>query len=213
MSDSNDDGLLPALADDLDEILWGETPGDTHLSVPRLDRRLDGGLGPYSPARVLAHEVVDTAKRAEWHAGRGEDDEARSLRLVTVGLMTAYQLMVRPIFGREEDPRDRRVYADALNKVTADVAESVAFWDPHIEPLEEYHRLTKVQQARPDFPGLADQRALALLKVYETGKPPAGDRWSYGTLATEIGMEKPRVQQLLKRGRASREKTAQRPVR
>ncbi|MGW3954039.1 hypothetical protein ACWEKM_24665 [Streptomyces sp. NPDC004752] len=190
------DSYLPDDYDPLETTL-DDMPGGTAAAVPRLDGRISHGVGHQSQGRLLAAQITETAGRAEAYARRGEDDEARRHRAFAVGMLYAYNLLVRVVLGSEMDPRRQYDYEGALREVRADLDESKAFWDPimrqELPPLERYHRLTKVQQLRPDASGLADLRAKALTETYRAGG------WTYRGLAAETGLSLGRVQQLMDR--------------
>jgi hypothetical protein len=175
-----------------------DEPGGTSVPVPVLDRPISHGVSSHSQGHLLAVQIIETADRAEQYADRGDDDEARRHRAYVVGMLMAYNTLVRVVLDTgESNPRLQYVYEGALADVRADLEESTAFWGPihrrEVPALERYHRLTKVQQARPDAAGLADPRAAALSEVYREGG------WTYRTLATETGMSVGRVQQLMAR--------------
>ena len=193
------DAFLPDDVDPLDTPL-DDMPGGTTASVPRLDQPIRHGVGFESKGFLLAAEIVQTSDRATSLARRGEDDEARRQRGFVVGMLYAYNLLVRVVLGAEMDPRRQHDYDGALAEVLKDFEESKAFWGPtvreEVPPLERYHRLTKVQQCRPDLDGLADLRAKALADAYNDGE------WSYRKLAAETGLSLGRVQQLMERAGA-----------
>jgi len=199
MTRTADDAFLPDDIDLLDTPLE-DMPGGTEAPVPRLDQPITHGVGNHSQGLLLASRILDTATRAEAHARRGEEDDARRHRGIAVGMMEAYNLLVRVVLSSEMDPRRRYDYDSALSQVRADVDESKEFWGPvlrkELPPLERYHRLTKVQQSRPDaVPHLADMRARVLAEVYD------GGGWTYRQLAAETGLSLGRVQQLMERAR------------
>ncbi|AJT62465.1 hypothetical protein T261_0776 [Streptomyces lydicus] len=190
------DSFLP---DDVDllNISLDDLPGGTTASVPCLDRPDSHGVGHHSQGRILAAEIIELDEMARACARNGIEDKAKGYRTLVAGLLHAYCLIVRRVIDVEAELWRHDDYDYALRHVREDLDESVAFWDPimreELPPLERYHRLTKVQQARPDVPSLVDLRAQALAEVYRDGG------WSYAQLTVETGLPLGRVQQLIGR--------------
>jgi hypothetical protein len=191
------DGTNPLITD-LDDM-----PGGTTASVPRLDRAISHAVSTNSQSYLLAADIIHTADRADTLAAQGDEEDARRERGYVIGMLCAYNRLVRVVLDSDSNPRLKHAYDGAVADVRADLEESKAFWGPllreELPALERYHRLTKVQQQRPDVPGLADLRAAALDEAYRTGTDRAESPWTYRTLATETGMSVGRVQQLIAR--------------
>lgn len=199
MAAATDDSFLP---DDTESLFvpLEDLPGGSTVAVPRLDQEGKHGVGHHSQGQILAAEIVDLDERARGCTLNGINDKASGYRTLAAGLLHAYCLLVRPVIDSEGELWKSADYDYALRQVREDLAESVAFWDPifreEIPALEEYHRLTKIQQARPDATGLVDLRAQALAKVHRA------DGWSYPQLTSETGLSLGQIQRLIERADA-----------